>query len=126
MLTLLVLFVADPTESLRFFTACGLRFAAEQHGAGPMHYAAALPGGLTLELYPAGSRPPTRTRLGLTVADAAATLRDLVTAGFAVDCAVALDPDGNAVELAGCRCRLQHRLTAGEAEHMIGPAGNLA
>ena len=64
MLTLLVLYVADIDEALRFYTAVGLRFTVEQHGSGPRHYSAALPGAVVLELYPAGSRPPTRTRLG--------------------------------------------------------------
>ncbi len=45
MLTLLVLYVTDPDASLRFYTAVGLRFAAEQHGGGPLHYAAQLPAG---------------------------------------------------------------------------------
>jgi hypothetical protein len=56
---------------------------------------------MVLELYPAGRRPPTLTRLGLAVADPAATLRDLAAAGFAVAGHGARDPDGNAVEVSG-------------------------
>ena len=98
-LNLVVLFAENVDESVRFYATLGLDFVAEQHGGGPVHHAAVLPGGPVLEIYPRGSRPPTRTRLGLTVVDVAATLRELAAAGFAVTGTVARDPDGNAVEL---------------------------
>ena len=98
-LNLIVLYVDNVDESARFYATLGLYFVAEQHGEGPVHHAAQLPSGVVLELYPRGSQPPTRTRLGFTVSDVAATLRELAAAGFAVDESVARDPDGNAVEL---------------------------
>ncbi|MGW3091327.1 VOC family protein [Streptomyces sp. NPDC001108] len=50
-----------------FYTGIGLEFVREQHGTGPMHYAAPLPGGGVLELYPATRHPATGSlRLGLT------------------------------------------------------------
>lgn len=58
-LTLVVLYVADIDASRRFYAGLGLSFAAEQQGSGPEHFAAALPAGAVLELYPAGDRPPT-------------------------------------------------------------------
>lgn len=108
-LNLLVIYAGDLDESLRFFTACGLTFTAERHGSGPLHYSASLPGGVVFELYPCGGRPPTRARLGFSIADAKMTLDDLAAAGWPessepldLDCGrvrVVRDPDGNAIEL---------------------------
>ncbi len=80
-----VLYVSDLDASARFYRALGLDLLAEQHGGGPIHYSCDL-AGTVLELYPAGTRPPTRTRLGLRVpgAERTAPLRD---------------PDGNVVEV---------------------------
>lgn len=69
-----------------FYTGLGLRLVREQHGGGPVHYSVQLGGGLVLELYPAGDRPATRTRLGLRIPGAAAS--------------TVTDPDGNAVSVA--------------------------
>jgi hypothetical protein len=72
--TLLVLYSPRLEECRRFYGGLGLRFATEQHGAGPLHYAAILGDGTVLELYPA--RPGRETgalRLGLTVQGATAT-----------------------------------------------------
>lgn len=66
--TLLVIYTERLDECLHFYTGLGLSFVREQHGEGPEHYAAELPGGLVLELYPAGHRPPTgRLHLGFAV-----------------------------------------------------------
>ena len=57
-LSLLVLRTEDLERSVRFYRTLGLRFAEEQHGNGPVHYACEL-GETVLELYPAkpGSAP---------------------------------------------------------------------
>lgn len=100
---MIVLYVGDPAASLRFYTALGIAFAAEKHGSGPAHFASDV-GGVILELYPSDDRPPTRTRLGLRVADIDAALTALSAAGFDVPgpregrCVIR-DPDGNSVEL---------------------------
>ncbi|WP_424579943.1 VOC family protein [Tsukamurella pulmonis] len=78
----------------------GLAFEREQHDGGPVHYAATLPGGSVVELYPASDRPVTRTRLGFEVPDQAATADALRRSGFTVKRqSLAVDPDGNRVEL---------------------------
>lgn len=107
--TLLVIYAGDLEESLRFYSACGLAFVPERHGSGPIHYSTVASSGMVLELYPSGDRPPTRTRLGFGVDDAARTLRTLTAAGWPnasepreLDYGrvwVVHDPDGNAVEL---------------------------
>ncbi|MER6319827.1 VOC family protein [Streptomyces sp. NPDC001581] len=92
--TLLVLYSPRLEECRRFYEDLGLRFASEQHGRGPRHYAATLADGAVVELYPA--RPARETgalRLGLTLSGAAATPplapgRHLLT-----------DPDGRTVDI---------------------------
>ena len=72
--TLLVLYSPRLEECRGFYEDLGLRFAAEQHGQGPRHYAATLADGSVFELYPA--RPDRETgalRLGLTITGTAAT-----------------------------------------------------
>lgn len=105
-LNLVVIYASDIEASRRFYTACGLAFVRERHGRGPVHYAAELPGGTVLELYPRRGGPPTRTRLGLAVADIDRVLRSLAAAGCDAGTAAGdgggftvRDPDGNAVEL---------------------------
>lgn len=46
--SLLVLYVSDLAESRRFYELLGFTFVREQHGDGPVHYSAELPGGLIL------------------------------------------------------------------------------
>lgn len=88
----LVLYCADPAASAGWFTdSLGLRFTREQHGANrPVHYAATLDDGTVLELYPTGTRPVTRTRIGITVRD---------TFGVAPAPTAISDPDGNTIEV---------------------------
>ncbi|MGQ0479730.1 MAG: VOC family protein [Pseudonocardia sp.] len=51
-----------------FYAEVGLPLVREQHGTGPVHFAAELPGGLVLELYPGQpGRTTERLRLGFTV-----------------------------------------------------------
>lgn len=100
MLSLVVLYVSDPERSREFYALLGLDFTEERHEGGPVHHAAALPGGTVLELYPASDRPVTRTRLGFAVRDRAAVAKTLRSAGFTVKReSLAIDPDGNRVEI---------------------------
>ncbi|MFE9423537.1 VOC family protein [Kitasatospora sp. NPDC006697] len=89
-LALLVLYTARLEECREFYAGLGLPLRPERHGGSPAHYAAELPGGLVLELYPAGpGRESGPVRLGFTVPGV--TERRLLT-----------DPDGRTVELTGC------------------------
>jgi lactoylglutathione lyase len=100
MITRLVLYVADLDRSRRFYSLLGLVFVEERHGDGPLHYSAELPTGIVMELYAAGEKPVTRTRLGFMVQDRAATVDALRRNGFTVKrLSLAIDPDGNRVEL---------------------------
>lgn len=67
--TLLVIYTEALDECLHFYVSLGLTFVPERHGSGALHYAAALPGGVVFELYPATEdRVTTRAlRLGFTV-----------------------------------------------------------
>lgn len=108
-LNLIVIYATSLEESVRFYTACGLRFDPERHGKGALHYSTTLPSGLVLELYPSGEKRATRTRLGFAVNESDRVLRDLSAAGWPdvsgprdLDYGrvrIVHDPDGNAVEL---------------------------
>ncbi|AWZ05052.1 MULTISPECIES: glyoxalase/bleomycin resistance/dioxygenase family protein [unclassified Streptomyces] len=66
--TLLVLYSPQLEACRDFYSDLGLRFATEQHGQGPRHYAAVFADGTVFEIYPA--RPGRETsvlRLGLTI-----------------------------------------------------------
>lgn len=89
---LLVIYTEHLEECRAFYTGLGLQFAREQHGEGPEHCAAELPGGLVLELYPATARRPVSSnRLGFHVA---ADAVDLPPGQHVLE-----DPDGRAVEV---------------------------
>lgn len=102
-LNLLVLYVADLVRSREFYElVLGQPLTREQHGDdGPVHYAAVLPGGTVLELYPApAGGPVTRVRLGFDVLDRDAVVTALRRARFTVKrTGLAIDPDGNRIEL---------------------------
>ncbi|MFL0278098.1 VOC family protein [Mycobacterium sp. SMC-19] len=85
-LGLLVLYVSDLERAHHFYGAVlGLPLVQEQHGSsGPVHYSATLSDGAVLELYPAGSKPPTRTRLSLQLPDVATAADAARAAGFTV------------------------------------------
>jgi lactoylglutathione lyase len=110
-LRLLVLRTSKMQELKDFYQALGLVFHAEQHGSGPLHYAAEV-GGLVLELYPLtedGQVTSDLLRLGFSVDDLAKMLQELESSGTIVISklretpwglrAVVRDPDGRAVEL---------------------------
>ncbi|MFZ3495705.1 glyoxalase/bleomycin resistance/dioxygenase family protein [Streptomyces sp. 5.8] len=101
--SLLVLYTPRLEECRRFYAALGLAFTAERHGRGPEHYAAVLPDGMVLELYPARDDRLTGVlRLGLAV-DAEVTRPPLAPGRHRFT-----DPDGRTVEITaagrtGCR-----------------------
>lgn len=110
-LTLVVLKTLQVEAVRAFYAALGVRFAEEQHGDGPRHYAGQL-GPVVLEVYPllkAEDTADATTRLGFGVDDAAAAVAALLAQGLLADIpqwrygdrlAVVRDPDGRAVELA--------------------------
>lgn len=68
--SLLVIYTERLDACREFYDALGLPLVREQHGNGPVHYAAEFPNGFVLELYPARSGQATgRLRLGFTLAD---------------------------------------------------------
>jgi len=106
MIAHLVLRVADIERSRSFYSALGLEFVAEKHGAGPRHYACE-EGATVLELYPEGGRSAGVIRLGLHVESACAAetgLRELgrleiVGRDAATQTLTVRDPDGNTIDL---------------------------
>ena len=66
----LVLYAQDMAQTLRFYSALGLDFKSEQHGAGPKHYCCQI-GDLALEIYPAmdDDLPSATGMIGLSVQD---------------------------------------------------------
>lgn len=89
--TLLVVYTERLDECLNFYRSLGLTLVREQHGTGPVHYAAELDA-LVLELYPAASpeRATGRIRLGFTVT---------ASAGLDGGRHKLTDPDGRIVDL---------------------------
>ncbi|MFC7754955.1 VOC family protein [Tsukamurella soli] len=109
---MLVLYVRDLAESVRFYQTLGLHLVEEQHADGPVHYSATLDG-TVLELYPAPPGvPPCRVRIGLRVPDPAEAMERLRAARFTVKRpGLAVDPDGNRIVIGwgGCRHYLHLR-----------------
>jgi hypothetical protein len=65
---LLVIYSERVDECRDFYASLGVELVREQHGPGPVHYAAELEGGLVLEIHPGEPHRSTgRLRLGLTV-----------------------------------------------------------
>lgn len=65
---LLVIYTERLEACRGFYAGIGLPLVRERHGGGPEHYAAELPGGLVIELYPGRPERSTgRLRLGFTV-----------------------------------------------------------
>jgi len=106
---LVVIRSIQPAASVEFFKILGLKFAEEQHGSGPVHFAAEV-GDVVFEVYPAKDREAVAdVRLGFRVADLSATLAALRAAGAAIVAepklttwglrAVVADPDGRKIEL---------------------------
>ncbi|MFF5212745.1 VOC family protein [Streptosporangium sp. NPDC000396] len=88
---LLVIYSSRIEDCRDFYGSLGLDFRAEQHGNGPRHYAAVLPDGLVVEIYPAAAAGATGAlRLGFAVEG---------LPGHAAGRHVLRDPDGRAVEV---------------------------
>jgi predicted enzyme related to lactoylglutathione lyase len=108
-LSLLVLRAQDPTALVAFYSALGLVFVQEQHGEGPVHYAA-YADSVVLEIYPKREgASTTAVRLGFRVPGLEGIVAALVTAGGVLRqaptasrggrSAVIKDPEGHTVEL---------------------------
>ena len=109
-LNLLVIRSEEPARAIGFYESLGLRFQEEQHGKGPVHWAAEF-GGLVMEVYPAKSPDDVErtTRLGFEVDEIESILASLRDQGVEVVNnlkqtqwglrAVVKDPDGRSVEL---------------------------
>lgn len=93
-LTLLVLHTERLRECRDFYARLGLDLVPEQHGRGPRHYAAELPGGVVLELYPATADRITGVmRLGLALPG------EVAAPPLAPGRHVLVDPDGRKVDV---------------------------
>lgn len=109
-LNLLVIRSEAPAQTVGFYELLGLRFQEEQHGKGPIHWAAEVDG-VVMEIYPAHSPEEVdgATRLGFEVAEGESVLALLRDQGVEVvnDLkqthwglrAVVKDPEGRSVEL---------------------------
>ena len=109
-LNLIILRSLEPNETVSFYEITGIEFREEQHGNGPIHWAATL-NGLVLEVYPAKSVEDVdnTTRLGFEFENIAAIVSTMRSSGIEIvqDLresewglqAVARDPDGRSVEL---------------------------
>lgn len=88
--TLLVIYTHQLDQCRDFYSQVGLPLVREQHGDGPVHYAAELNGGMVIEFYPGKpDRTTGRLRLAFTVTggDHAPGVHTLT------------DPDGRTVEV---------------------------
>ena len=111
---LIVIRSLDPRRTVDFYESLGIHFQEEQHGRGPVHWAADLDG-LVLEVYPAQAADAVAdcTRLGFDVEDVKAVLASLRNqcAEVVSDLqqtqwglrAVVKDPDGRSVEVVQVR-----------------------
>jgi len=109
-LNLIVIRSLEPIRAVDFYQMLGIGFQEEQHGSGPVHWAANVDG-LVLEVYPAKSADEVdrTTRLGFDVENVASLLNTLRSSGAEIinDVkeskwgirAVVRDPDGRSVEL---------------------------
>lgn len=109
-LNLIVIRSLEPERTVAFYRRLGIEFQQEQHGQGPLHFAAEM-AGLVFEVYPAQSFADvdSTTRLGFAVEDIDNAVNSLRSAGVTIIQepqkskwgirAVVRDPDGRAVEL---------------------------
>jgi hypothetical protein len=104
-LCLVVLRSTDVSGSRAIFSALGLTFVDEQHGAGPAHCSATLEDGTVIEIYPTTATAVELTRLGFEVADVRTAVEAAVDAGAQVvgepssSYALIEDVDGRRVEI---------------------------
>ena len=107
---LLVLKTQNLNAVCRFYRSPGLPLSEEQHGSGPLHFAARL-GDTVFEIYPLSESQTTdtTTRLGFSVADPNEAVSNVENVGGRVVkepfesawgyMAIVTDPDGRTVEL---------------------------
>lgn len=92
---LLVLYTNRLEECRAFYASLGLSLVVERHGAGPTHYAAILPDGCVIELYPAKSAERATGRIRLALALGAPPAH----APLPNDRGLYTDPDGRTVDV---------------------------
>jgi len=109
-INLIVIRSIEPSRTVNFYKMLGLDFHEEQHGSGPVHWAADLDG-VIMEIYVAKSAEEVNvtTRLGFDVNDAASVLNTLRLSDVEIISdlkqttwglrAVVRDSDGRSVEL---------------------------
>lgn len=109
-LNLIVIRSLDAVRLVAFYQMLGISFEEEQHGRGPVHWAADLDG-LVLEIYPAKTLDEVNKaiRLGFEIEDVNATLETMRASGVEVANdvkqsqwglrAVVRDCDGRTIEL---------------------------
>jgi len=108
-ISLLVLKSSQMEVLCDFYRLLGFDFVEEQHGKGPVHYAAPLDAGV-LEIYPLPDEKltDTTTRIGFNISDINSVVEAVASAGEVVSKpkatqwgvrAVVRDPDGRMVEL---------------------------
>src|SRR5438128_2502142 len=107
---LLTIRASDVKRTVRFYAGLGLRFVPEQHGNGPVHFAASCEG-LVFEIYPLrpGDVPIRSMRLGFRVENLALAIESVLEAGGTLEAppsstergqrSVVVDPEGHKVEL---------------------------
>jgi predicted enzyme related to lactoylglutathione lyase len=110
-LNLIVIRSQEPARTVGFYELLGLNFQEEQHGKGPVHWAAELDGQV-LEIYPAKTMQDvdSSTRLGFQIRSIEDVINSLRSKGAEIVQspqtsdwglrAVIRDPDGRSVELA--------------------------
>ena len=109
-LSLVVIRAADLAQLARFYSALGMSFQAEKHGAGPLHYVST-DTGITFEIYPCSAEeaPTTGTRLGFATVSLDVVLNALTEYGGEIVAptrgspwgrrAVVIDPEGHKIEI---------------------------
>jgi catechol 2,3-dioxygenase-like lactoylglutathione lyase family enzyme len=108
-LNLVVIRVSDLEISRRFYEGLGIQFSLEQHGSGPEHLAAKLPG-TVFEIYPRGNGPTTAAvRIGFRVESVVQAVAAAKELGAEIASppkesawglrAVVVDADGHRVEI---------------------------
>lgn len=109
-LNLVVITAENVGASLAFYEALGLQLDREQHGNGPVHYAAVFASELVFEIYPAANdRAVSNVRLGFTVDSIERVISGIERTGGSVAVpakqgkwglrATLMDPDGNKVDV---------------------------
>lgn len=112
-LTYIVIKAHEIDRTALFYRTLGLSLQEEQHGSGPIHYSFEIAAGVVCEIYPSSDKAQRSNgvRLGFSVTDLKATYEALTKTGFTMhrerttttpsSSFVALDPDGNQVEITG-------------------------